>query len=195
MTGLINLITDHSSKLNILPIVVLMNIVIVILIHLLTKRKFIKYIPSLFLGFGALFVLYTAFQDFTTKRGLDLAWIAIFIGSAALVGIFTCIILDLISSIRKNTRTMEASTPRAQKKSRSKKKIREVGEVREVGTIKEKTPSKVRVAKKPTRSSIKDENPSKYYTSKISSDTKKVKASRIDNYEIEKMTFESDSEN
>lgn len=90
---------------------------------------------------------------------------------------------------------MEASTPRAQKKSRSKKKIREVGEVREVGTIKEKTPSKVRVAKKPTRSSIKDENPSKYYTSKISSDTKKVKASRIDNYEIEKMTFESDSEN
>lgn len=50
MTGLLNLIAQYSSKLNILPVIVAMNIIITILIHFLSKRKIVKFFPSFALG-------------------------------------------------------------------------------------------------------------------------------------------------
>ena len=182
MTGLLNLIADHSSKLNILPILVVMNVIIAILIHLLTKKKITKYLPSLALGIVAIFILITSFKDFTTNRGLNLAWMAVFMGSTALVGVFTCFILDLAHSIRNNTIVMDQDSNPQARKHKSKNKAsssKKVGEIREVK--KKREASKKRVAKKPHRNLDNKDKVSKYNTSKIylKSDDKKVRATKI----------------
>lgn len=193
MTGLINLISEHASKLNILLIVSLMNIIIAVLLHFLTNRKIIKYIPSFLLGIGAILILLRAFNIFTTPRGLDLAWIAVFLGTAALVGLFVSIIIDLISSIRASLQPEGANSTRAEKKSQAE--TINGKPIRKVSFKKPATASKVRVAKKRDKISNKDTK-SKYNTSKIylDSDTKKVKAIKIDpSKDTETITFESDS--
>lgn len=111
MTGLINIINQYSSELNILPIIVVMNIIISLLIHFLSKKKFTKFIPSIVIGIVSIILLIYSISIFTSPRGLYLAWIAIFLGSAALVGVFTCFIIDLIISIKINNEELNNNQP------------------------------------------------------------------------------------
>lgn len=191
MTGLINLITEHASKLNILLIVTLMNVIIAVLLHFLTKKKIIKYLPSFCLGLGSILILLRALNIFTSPRGLDLTWISVFLGTAAIVGIFVSIILDLVVSIRKSLQgenTNEAKDKKAKTETSKKEKP-----IRKVKFDKAATDKKPRVAKK--REKIQKDTESKYHTSKIhlDSETQKVKAVKIDpKRESETITFESD---
>lgn len=179
MTGLINIINQYSSELNILPIIVVMNIIITILIHFLNKKKIIKYIPSLCLGVAALIILFSGLRQFTSARGLDLSWIAVFLGTAALVGLFTCFIIDLIVSIRKQTSEIEISNQKDKKSAKEDKPIR---------TNKS---HKTRVAKKKRPKVKGKEQASKYVTKKINTKNN-VKAKRIDNSsKSKKQTFET----
>jgi hypothetical protein len=164
MTGLINIINQHSSELNILPIIVVMNIIISLLIHFLTKKKFTKFIPSIVIGVGSIMLLIYSISIFTRPRGLYLAWIAIFLGTAALVGIFTCFIIDLIVSIKINNEQLsnKQSIRKASKKNNSYK------------------------------ASKNKEINSKFHTRKISK-TDTVKASRKkDKVDKDKIVFESE---
>ena len=109
MTGLVNIINQYSSKLSILPIIVVMNIIISLLIYFLTRKKFPKFIPSIIMGVLSIIIGIYSLSIFTTARGLDLSWIAVFLATAAFVGLFTCFIIDLILSIKKNNDELEAS--------------------------------------------------------------------------------------
>ncbi len=102
MSGLINLISEYSSRLAILPILVLMNVIITIIIHFINRKKILKFLPSFIIGIGALLVGIYSITIFNSPMGLNTAWIAVFLGSSALVGVCVCFIIDLISSIRKN---------------------------------------------------------------------------------------------
>lgn len=102
MSGLINLISEYSSRLAILPILVLMNVIITIIIHFINKKKILKFLPSLIIGIAALVVGIYSITIFNTPMGLNTAWIAVFLGSAALVGICVGFIIDFLMSIRKN---------------------------------------------------------------------------------------------
>ncbi len=102
MTGLINLISEYSSRLAILPILAVMNIIITVIIHFINNKKIIKYIPSIIIGLGAIVIGIYSISFFTSPRGLNTAWIAVFLATSALVGIFTGIIIDLIVSLGKN---------------------------------------------------------------------------------------------
>ena len=168
MTGLINIINQYSSELNILPIIVVMNIIISLLIHFLSKKKFTKFIPSIVIGIVSIILLISSISIFTSPRGLYLAWIAIFLGSAALVGVFTCFIIDLIISIKINNEELNNNQPlrKASKKSNSYK------------------------ASKNKKN--KEKNNTKFHTRKISK-TDTVKASRKnDKISKAKIVFESE---
>lgn len=102
MTGLINLISEYSSRLAILPILVLMNVIITVIIHFINNRKILKFLPSLIVGIVAVIIGIYSISIFHTPMGLNTAWIAVFLGTAALVGICVCFIIDLIYSIKKN---------------------------------------------------------------------------------------------
>lgn len=111
MSGLINLISEYSSRLAILPILVLMNVIITIIIHFINRKKILKFLPSLIIGIAALVIGIYSITIFNTPMGLNTAWIAVFLGSAALVGLCVGFIIDLITSIKKKmSLTMENST-------------------------------------------------------------------------------------
>lgn len=169
MTGIINLISEYSSKLNILPIIVVMNIIITILIHFLTKKKIIKYLPSFAMLIAAIVIFVYAISIFTTSEGLNLSWISVFLASAGLVGIFVSLIIDLIKSINKNSNVMVKNEKTVKKQCKRKS-----------------NPN--RVAKKNRKVKEKNTYESKFFTKKI--DTKninnKVTAHKIskENYEL-----------
>lgn len=180
MSGIINLITQHSSKLNILPIIVVMNVIITILIHFLTKRKIVKYLPSLLMGLSALVILIYALRIFTSPRGLNLSWIAVFLGTAALVGILVCFIIDLVTSLR-NQDNIEYI---AKSQAKTKAKTRLIN-------FRENNNKTNRVARKNRKNIAKNKNENKYITRKISS--KNIKAKKInDSLPSKKRTFETD---
>lgn len=112
MSGLINLLSEYSSRLAILPILVLMNVIITIIIYFINRKKILKFLPSLIIGIVALVVGIYSITIFNTPMGLNTAWIAVFLGSAALVGICLCFIIDLIASIRQNMGFIEKNTDR-----------------------------------------------------------------------------------
>lgn len=168
MTGLINLIAQNSSKLSILPVVVVMNIIITILIHFLAKRKIVKFFPSFALGIGAILLLIYSLNIFTTPRGLNLAWIAVFLGTSALVGLFTCFIIDLIKSIKHTDLEVASNEGHVAQKTRSDSKRKS-----------KKSDENVRVAKKPSRNRASKNKASKYYTKKIKANPKgEIKANK-----------------
>lgn len=103
MSGLINLISEYSSRLAILPILVLMNVIVTVIIHFINNKKILKFLPSFILGIVAIVIGIYSISIFHTPMGLNTAWIAVFLGTAALVGICVCFIIDLIYSIKKNT--------------------------------------------------------------------------------------------
>ena len=102
MSGIINLISEYSSRLAILPILALMNVIITVIIHFINKRKILKFLPSIIIGIVALIIGIYSISIFNSPRGLNTAWISVFLASAALVGICVGFIIDLIISIRKN---------------------------------------------------------------------------------------------
>lgn len=102
MSGLINLISEYSSRLAILPILVLMNMIVTIIIHFINNKKILKFLPSLLIGIAAIIIGVYSLSIFHTPMGLNTAWIAVFLGTTALVGICICFIIDLIYSIKKN---------------------------------------------------------------------------------------------
>ena len=102
MSGIINLISEYSSRLAILPILALMNVIITVIIHFINKRKILKFLPSIIIGIVALIIGIYSISIFNSPMGLNTAWIAVFLASAALVGICVGFIIDLITSIRKN---------------------------------------------------------------------------------------------
>lgn len=102
MSGLINLISEYSSRLAILPILALMNVIITVIIHFINKKKILKFLPSLIIGIAALVIGIYSVSIFNSPMGLNTAWIAVFLGTAALVGICVGFIIDLLTSIRKN---------------------------------------------------------------------------------------------
>lgn len=161
MTGLINLIAQNSSKLSILPVVVVMNIIITILIHFLAKRKIVKFFPSFALGIGAILLLIYSLNIFTTPRGINLTWIAVFLGSSALVGLFTCFIIDLIKSIKHANLEVASYEGHVAQKTRSDSKRKS-----------KKSDENVRVAKKPSRNRTNKNKASKYHTKKIKANPK-----------------------
>lgn len=173
MTGMFNLITQHYSKLNILPIIVAINIIIAVLLHFLSKRKIVKFLPSIFMGIGAIVILVYALSIFTSQRGIDLTWIAIFLGTAALVGILVCFIIDLIVSIKSSNEKVD-------------NKVRKKNPSKKAQPIKTE---KKRVAKKSNKRNINKQ--SKYHTKKIKLEDKdRVRANKIKK-EKETITFES----
>ena len=102
MSGIINLISEYSSRLAILPILALMNVIITVIIHFINKRKILKFLPSIIIGIVALIIGIYSISIFNSPMGLNTAWISVFLASAALVGICVGFIIDLITSIRKN---------------------------------------------------------------------------------------------
>lgn len=161
MTGLINLIAQNSSKLSILPVVVVMNIIITILIHFLAKRKIVKFFPSFALGIGAILLLIYSLNIFTTPRGINLTWIAVFLGTSALVGLFTCFIIDLIKSIKHVNLEVASNEGHVAQKTRSDSKRKS-----------KKSDENIRVAKKPSRNRTSKNKASKYHTKKIKANPK-----------------------
>lgn len=173
MTGMFNLITQHYSKLNILPIIVAINIIIAVLLHFLSKRKIVKFLPSIFMGIGAIVILVYALRIFTSQRGIDLTWIAIFLGTAALVGILVCFIIDLIVSIKSSN-----------EKAGNKVRKNPSNKAQPIKT------EKKRVAKKSNKKRNSN-NQSKYHTKKIKLEDKdRVRANKIKK-EKETITFET----
>lgn len=168
MTGIINLISEYSSKLNILPIIVVMNIIITILIHFLTKKKIIKYLPSFAMLIAAIVIFVYALSIFTTSEGLNLSWIAVFLASAGLVGIFVSLIIDLIKSINKNSNVMVKNEKTIKKQSKRKS-----------------NPN--RVAKKNRKVKEKNTDESKFFTKKI--DTKNIN-NKVTAHKINKKNYE-----
>lgn len=102
MSGLINLISEFSSSLFILPILVLMNVIITIIIYFINNRKILKYLPSIIIGVVSILVGIYSIAIFTSPMGLNTAWIAIFLMTTTIVGIATGFIIDLFISIRSN---------------------------------------------------------------------------------------------
>lgn len=103
MSSIVNLISDYAEGLLILPIMSFMALIITILIHLIfSKEKIVKYIPSLLLLGISLIIGIIAFTTFTTAKGLNLAWVFVYLFTSAAVGIFTALIIDLINGVKKD---------------------------------------------------------------------------------------------
>lgn len=100
MSGLINLISEHSSGLLILPILALINAAITVVIYYLNSKKIVKYLPSLAIGALALLIGIYSLATFTSPMGLNTAWIAVFLASTAIVGLCVGFIIDLIDSLK-----------------------------------------------------------------------------------------------
>lgn len=108
MSGLINLISQEFPKLVVLPILSVILIGASIgLYYFYREKKIVKYIPSLIMGVIGLIIGIYSLAVFTSDRGLNTAWIAVFLGTSAICGLLTCFIIDLINSIRKNYNDLE----------------------------------------------------------------------------------------
>ncbi|MDO5047408.1 MAG: hypothetical protein Q4D88_02525 [Anaerococcus sp.] len=123
MAGLINLLSQYSSRLLLLPIVSLIIVGISIMLYFINDRKIVKFIPSLGIGILALVLGIIAIFNFTSNFGLNLAWIAVFLGTGALIGIITCFIIDLVDSIRNNYGYIETATSKSKGKNIKKERI------------------------------------------------------------------------
>lgn len=186
MTGLINLISQYSGKLNILPIIVAMTVIISILLQFLSKRKISKYIPSLIILVGAIILMLSSLRIFTSKRGLDLTWIATFLGTAGLVGIFTCFIIDLIVSIMKDSRQGEGTEIRASKKTRKKPARSKQVQKASKPVTRARAASK---SKAPTKTTD-----SKFHTKKIETvNSNNIKATKARTAKKNSVSYEADS--
>ncbi|MDD7306372.1 MAG: hypothetical protein PUG67_07260 [Peptoniphilaceae bacterium] len=108
MSGLINLISQNLAKLFVLPILCLILIgASLVLFYFYKNKRIVKYIPSLVIGLIGLAIGIYSLGIFTTDKGLNTAWVAVFLGSSAFCGILTSFIIDLIISIKRNYKDLE----------------------------------------------------------------------------------------
>ncbi len=122
MTGLINLVSQYSSRLAIVPIVSFIMAAISIVIYFINKKRIVKFIPSLAVGGLALIIGIISITIFTSNSGLNMAWIAIFLGSASIVGIIVCFLIELVVDIRNKVEDIESNDEKKSSKERVAKK-------------------------------------------------------------------------
>ncbi len=122
MTGLINLVSQYSSRLAIVPIVSFIMAAISIVIYFINKKRIVKFIPSLAVGILALIIGIISITIFTSNTGLNMAWIAIFLGSASIVGIIVCFLIELVVDIRSKVELLESNDNNNSSKERVAKK-------------------------------------------------------------------------
>lgn len=122
MTGLINLVSQYSSRLAIVPVVSFIMAAISIVIYFINKKRIVKFIPSLALAALALIIGIISITIFTSDTGLNMAWIAIFLGSASIVGIIVCFLIELVVDIRSQVEVLESNDDKNSSKERVAKK-------------------------------------------------------------------------
>lgn len=122
MTGLINLVSQYSSRLAIVPVVSFIMAAISIVIYFINKKRIVKFIPSLALAALALIIGIISITIFTSDTGLNMAWIAIFLGSASIVGIIVCFLIELVVDIRSKVEVLESNDDINSSKERVAKK-------------------------------------------------------------------------
>lgn len=122
MTGLINLVSQYSSRLAIVPVVSFIMAAISIVIYFINKKRIVKFIPSLALGVLALIIGIISITIFTSDTGLNMAWITIFLGSASIVGIIVCFLIELVVDIRSKVEVLESNDDKNSSKERVAKK-------------------------------------------------------------------------
>lgn len=122
MAGLINLVSQYSSRLAIVPIVSFIMAAISIVIYFINKKRIVKFIPSLAVGILALIIGIISITIFTSNTGLNMAWIAIFLGSASIVGIIVCFLIELVVDIRSKVEVLEYNDNNNSSKERVAKK-------------------------------------------------------------------------
>lgn len=122
MTGLINLVSQYSSRLAIVPVVSFIMAAISIVIYFINKKRIVKFIPSLALAALALIIGIISITIFTSDTGLNMAWIAIFLGSASIVGIIVCFLIELVVDIRSKVEVLESNDDVNSSKERVAKK-------------------------------------------------------------------------
>lgn len=134
MAGLINLVSQYSSRLAILPIFAFIMGAISVVLYFMNEKRIVKFIPSIGVGIVGLVIGIISLITFTSKNGLNLAWIAIFLVSASLTGIIVAFMVELIVKIKENIEDMDEenninpnSNKRVAKKRQAVKKSKNKG--------------------------------------------------------------------
>ena len=134
MAGLINLVSQYSSRLAILPIFAFIMGAISVVLYFMNEKRIVKFIPSIGVGIVGLVIGIISLITFTSKNGLNLAWIAIFLVSASLTGIIVAFMVELIVKIKDNIEDMDEenninpnSNKRVAKKRQAVKKSKNKG--------------------------------------------------------------------
>lgn len=122
MSGLIYLVSQYSSRLAIVPIVSFIMAAISVVIYFINKRRIVKFIPSLAVGALALIIGIISITIFTSDTGLNMAWIAIFLGSASIVGIIVCFLIELVVDTRNKVEVLESNVEKSSSNERVAKK-------------------------------------------------------------------------
>ncbi|WP_130819999.1 hypothetical protein [Anaerococcus vaginimassiliensis] len=107
MAGLINLVSQYSSRLAILPIFAFIMGAISVVLYFMNEKRIVKFIPSIGVGIVGLIIGIISLITFTSKNGLNLAWIAIFLVSASLTGIIVAFMVELIVKIKDNLENID----------------------------------------------------------------------------------------
>ena len=116
MTGLINLIVDNFPKLIILPVIAIVMVGVTIFTYISNKdRKVAKYIPAIFMGIVGLAIGIMSIFIFTSSQGLNIAWIAVFLGTSAIIGILTAAIIDLFNALKYDYKDFENDSGKRKK--------------------------------------------------------------------------------
>ncbi|MDU5149371.1 hypothetical protein [uncultured Anaerococcus sp.] len=134
MAGLINLVSQYSSRLAILPIFAFIMGAISVVLYFMNEKRIVKFIPSIGVGIVGLIIGIISLITFTSKNGLNLAWIAIFLVSASLTGIIVAFMVELIVKIKDNIENIDEenninpnSNKRVAKKRQAVKKSKNKG--------------------------------------------------------------------
>lgn len=134
MAGLINLVSQYSSRLAILPIFAFIMGAISVVLYFMNEKRIVKFIPSIGVGIVGLVIGIISLITFTSKNGLNLAWIAVFLVSASLTGIIVAFMVELIVKIKNNIENMDEedninsnSNKRVAKKRQAVKKSKNKG--------------------------------------------------------------------
>lgn len=107
MAGLINLVSQYSSRLAILPIFAFIMGAISVVLYFMNEKRIVKFIPSIGVGIVGLIIGIISLITFTSKNGLNMAWIAIFLVSASLIGIIVAFMVELIVKIKDNLENID----------------------------------------------------------------------------------------
>src|SRR5699024_7317607 len=104
------------------PIVSFIMAAISIVIYFINKKRIVKFIPSLVVGALAVIIGIISITIFASDSGLNMAWIAIFLGSASIVGIIVCFLIELVVDIRSKVEDIESNDEKSSSKERVAKK-------------------------------------------------------------------------